>query len=125
VAHLLKHFGPFEIGTVRNYTRQILRGLCYLHDNGIIHRCTTAQRSTALYLSAFFNTALQRFISVHSTFYLVVYGAVLALSVVLFRTELCFVSQCCIVLYCTALYCTFAMYCFYVLVYCSVLPLLL
>ena len=38
VAHLLKHFGPFEIGTVCNYTRQILRGLCYLHDNGIIHR---------------------------------------------------------------------------------------
>jgi hypothetical protein len=41
VAHLLKHFGPFEIGTVRNYTRQILRGLCYLHDNGIIHRYST------------------------------------------------------------------------------------
>lgn len=38
VAHLLKQFGPFQIKTIRNYTKQILLGLSYLHDNGIIHR---------------------------------------------------------------------------------------
>lgn len=38
VAHLLKRFGPFSLGMVRNYTRQILCGLDYLHKNGIIHR---------------------------------------------------------------------------------------
>ena len=38
VAHLLKNFGPFDIGTIRSYTRQILHGLVYLHENGIVHR---------------------------------------------------------------------------------------
>ena len=38
VAHLLKQFGPFQIKTIKNYTKQILLGLNYLHDNGIIHR---------------------------------------------------------------------------------------
>lgn len=38
VAHLLKKFGPFGEGVVRNYTTQILYGLSYLHANGIIHR---------------------------------------------------------------------------------------
>lgn len=38
VAHLLKKFGPFPLDTVQNYTRQILRGLHYLHCNHIIHR---------------------------------------------------------------------------------------
>ena len=38
VAHLLKNFGPFDIGTIRSYTRQILFGLVYLHENGIVHR---------------------------------------------------------------------------------------
>ena len=38
VAHLLKNFGPFDLGTIRSYTRQILHGLVYLHENGIVHR---------------------------------------------------------------------------------------
>ena len=38
VAHLLKNFGTFDIGTIRSYTRQILHGLVYLHENGIVHR---------------------------------------------------------------------------------------
>ena len=38
LAHMLKNFGPFPLGTVRTYTKQILLGLQYLHSNGIIHR---------------------------------------------------------------------------------------
>jgi serine/threonine protein kinase len=38
IAHLLKRFGPFRVGVVRTYTRQILEGLEYLHHNGIVHR---------------------------------------------------------------------------------------
>mmetsp|Transcript_19328 Transcript_19328/g.32503 ORF Transcript_19328/g.32503 Transcript_19328/m.32503 type:complete len:887 (+) Transcript_19328:176-2836(+) len=38
IAHLLKRFGPFRVGVVRTYTRQILEGLDYLHHNGIVHR---------------------------------------------------------------------------------------
>jgi hypothetical protein len=38
VAHLLKKFGPFHEDVVRNYTRQILFGLQYLHDHNIVHR---------------------------------------------------------------------------------------
>jgi hypothetical protein len=38
VAHLLKKFGAFSCEVVRNYTRQILVGLSYLHNKNIIHR---------------------------------------------------------------------------------------
>jgi serine/threonine protein kinase len=35
---MLEKYGPFRIGVVRHYTRQILIGLQYLHEHNIIHR---------------------------------------------------------------------------------------
>ncbi|KAI8476309.1 MAG: kinase-like domain-containing protein [Monoraphidium minutum] len=38
IASLLAKFGPFQEAVIRVYTRQILRGLEYLHARGIMHR---------------------------------------------------------------------------------------
>ncbi|KAL1408409.1 ATP binding [Vanrija albida] len=38
VAALLNNYGAFEEALVRNFSRQILTGLNYLHERGIIHR---------------------------------------------------------------------------------------
>ncbi|GJJ12118.1 hypothetical protein Clacol_006359 [Clathrus columnatus] len=38
VATLLKNYGAFEEALVRNFVRQILQGLNYLHERDIIHR---------------------------------------------------------------------------------------
>ena len=38
VAHLLKAFGPLEEEVIRAYTRQILEGLHFLHENRAVHR---------------------------------------------------------------------------------------
>ena len=35
--HLLRH-GPFSEKSIANYTRQILEGVQYLHENHILHR---------------------------------------------------------------------------------------
>ena len=35
---LLQKFGAFQIGVVRSFIGQVLCGLVYLHDNGIVHR---------------------------------------------------------------------------------------
>ncbi|PVD23356.1 hypothetical protein C0Q70_16624 [Pomacea canaliculata] len=38
VSYLLGQYGAFTEHVIINYTRQILRGLAYLHDNHILHR---------------------------------------------------------------------------------------
>jgi len=38
ISTLLKKFGPFFITVIKSYVTQILKGLDYLHSNGIIHR---------------------------------------------------------------------------------------
>ncbi|KAI8114533.1 hypothetical protein M9434_002655 [Picochlorum sp. BPE23] len=38
IASLLTNFGPFKEPVVKMYTKQILLGLEYLHNNGIMHR---------------------------------------------------------------------------------------
>eukprot|EP00755_Sulcionema_specki_P008301 Sspe_Gene.40537::Locus_19589_Transcript_1_1_Confidence_1.000_Length_2499::g.40537::m.40537 len=61
---LLEEFGPFYENTVRNYTRQIVGALNFLHNHGVIHRdvkganvlvsvgglCKLADFGTAVYL---------------------------------------------------------------------------
>ncbi|KAJ4962080.1 hypothetical protein NE237_021990 [Protea cynaroides] len=38
ISSLLGKFGSFPESVIRTYTKQLLKGLEYLHDNGIIHR---------------------------------------------------------------------------------------
>ena len=38
ISHLLKAFGPLEEDVIRSYSRQILEGLDYLHQNRAVHR---------------------------------------------------------------------------------------
>ncbi|XP_067679391.1 mitogen-activated protein kinase kinase kinase 1-like isoform X1 [Haliotis asinina] len=38
LTYLLGRYGSFSDEVIANYTRQILQGLAYLHDNGILHR---------------------------------------------------------------------------------------
>jgi serine/threonine protein kinase len=38
VAGMLDRYGPFNEEVVLCYTKQILEGLSYLHDNRILHR---------------------------------------------------------------------------------------
>lgn len=38
IRSLISKFGSFSENVIRVYTRQILNGLDYLHQNGIIHR---------------------------------------------------------------------------------------
>ena len=36
--NLIKEFGALQEGIIRNYTRQMLSGLAYLHSQGVVHR---------------------------------------------------------------------------------------
>lgn len=38
ITNLLKKYGPFDEKIVISYTRQILQGVAYLHQNQVIHR---------------------------------------------------------------------------------------
>eukprot|EP01004_Peranema_trichophorum_P003442 NODE_242_length_3166_cov_37.850477_g196_i1.p1 GENE.NODE_242_length_3166_cov_37.850477_g196_i1~~NODE_242_length_3166_cov_37.850477_g196_i1.p1 ORF type:complete len:935 (+),score=137.66 NODE_242_length_3166_cov_37.850477_g196_i1:68-2806(+) len=38
LAYILEHFGPLPPSSVSQYSRHILRGLNYLHSNGVVHR---------------------------------------------------------------------------------------
>ena len=38
VSFLLGQYGAFTEAVIIRYTRQILRGLAYLHDNHVLHR---------------------------------------------------------------------------------------
>lgn len=38
MAYLLGEYGAFTENVIVIYTRQVLRGLAYLHDNHILHR---------------------------------------------------------------------------------------
>lgn len=38
LSHLLEVYGAFSEPVMCSYTQQILSGLAYLHDNGILHR---------------------------------------------------------------------------------------
>ncbi|CAF1058521.1 unnamed protein product [Rotaria sordida] len=38
VDNMLKLFGPFPNNVLQKYTRQIVEGVAYLHDEGVIHR---------------------------------------------------------------------------------------
>mmetsp|Transcript_29499 Transcript_29499/g.29233 ORF Transcript_29499/g.29233 Transcript_29499/m.29233 type:complete len:277 (-) Transcript_29499:89-919(-) len=36
--HLIQKYGILEDDVIKTFTRQLLKGLAYLHDNGVIHR---------------------------------------------------------------------------------------
>jgi serine/threonine protein kinase len=52
IASLLAKFGPFQEAVIRVYTRQILRGLEYLHAGGHVHRDIKVRRMCARVLCA-------------------------------------------------------------------------
>ncbi|CAF1207027.1 unnamed protein product [Didymodactylos carnosus] len=38
IEHLLQLFGPFHVDVLKKYTRQIVEGVAYLHENNVVHR---------------------------------------------------------------------------------------
>jgi len=42
IANLLARFGALEEEVFCNYTKQILEGVEYLHNNNVIHRCVAS-----------------------------------------------------------------------------------
>ncbi|CAF4776184.1 unnamed protein product, partial [Rotaria magnacalcarata] len=38
IENMLISFGPFHNDVLKKYTRQIVEGVFYLHQNGVVHR---------------------------------------------------------------------------------------
>ena len=38
LASLLQQYGPFEEKVIKKFTKQVVLGLDYLHEKGIVHR---------------------------------------------------------------------------------------
>jgi hypothetical protein len=48
---LLRDYGPFREPVIRNYTRQILSGLAYLHGRNTVHRYCSVNYPTLFIVS--------------------------------------------------------------------------
>ena len=38
IQNLIKTFGPLEEQVIAKYTKQIVEGIRYIHDKGVVHR---------------------------------------------------------------------------------------
>jgi len=38
ISSMLEQFGPLEENVIKKFTKQVVQGLIYLHEKGVIHR---------------------------------------------------------------------------------------